>query len=265
MKQLFIFLFVAYTMPVAAQINLNKGQQIIITTNNTQTSDMGFEMKNNAELITLLEVKDIKDDKYIVSKTLTTAVIDAEGMGQSMNYDSRKESDKNSQIAGSIEPLLNKAVLYYVTKSGISTPVNPNESKEMVNGISDAREMNDIAMDNIFIIIDDQKIQSKSWQKFDSAKDYKISTSYSLSTITEEEATINFTSSGTVNTTMEQQGMQMQMNMVTKSTGTIIVDRKTNITKNFQSVEDTSGTIEVAGNNVPISSSRKSSMHFVVK
>jgi hypothetical protein len=191
-------------------------------------------------------------------------VFNVESPMGSQAFDSEKESDMKGEGGKTAEKALKNKYTMMVDQWGKITHVeadddNPNTpyaeasaSPDMMgNMMSQVAEGLDLpkAGDHIDLrILPADKKKGDNWS--DSVEGRK--TIYTLSEITESEVIINFTENGTVNRTEETMGMEMTFNSKDKSTGRIVLDRKTGILKERTSTTDSEGTLEMMGQLVPM-------------
>ena len=77
---------------------------------------------------------------------------------------------------------------------------------------------------------------------------------YTLKSIVDGVATVQLFATMQGSSSLETQGMQMDMSMSSKTEGEIMVDTKTSLVKKRSSVMDLEGTIDMMGQSVPMTS-----------
>ena len=107
-------------------------------------------------------------------------------------------------------------------------------------------------VEGIFLVIPKNKKIGDTWTEFDSTKTDKTTSVYSLASMNKDSAKITFTSTKITSTTFEAQGMQMNIELETKSAGEITVEPKNGHVNKRTSNLDTTGTVEVMGQTTPI-------------
>jgi Family of unknown function (DUF6263) len=81
----------------------------------------------------------------------------------------------------------------------------------------------------------------------------KTTTTYKLAAIKDGIAEFEFTGTGSIEKTMETQGMQMNIVSATKLSGMMLVDMATGLLSKKTTTTETTGNIEVSGMQIPIS------------
>jgi hypothetical protein len=132
-----IVLFAGFIITAFAQngnINLTRGQKILvdnkITAVTTQTL-MGQSMESNAEILSKysIEVKDIKDNNYILNNTFTKMKAKMSAMGNDINFDSDKKEDMAGEYAASFKDIINNPKSVVINRSGKILNSNKPEIK----------------------------------------------------------------------------------------------------------------------------------------
>ena len=111
MKKLLLFVVVLVSANAIAQnaITLQKGQAIKITNTSHMTAElgMGMQMTNDVTAITNAVVKDENDVNYVISSKVTKLVVKSEMMGNATNYDSDKKEDQETEVGKSLASFVN--------------------------------------------------------------------------------------------------------------------------------------------------------------
>lgn len=251
----------------AQKINLIKGKQIVITSTANQEmtmSSMGMEMKNNNSSTAILEVKDLDNNNYNTTYKLTKISISMDAMGQQNSYDSEKPADKESEIGKSVEGKIGAEVKVLIDKnSGKSTlqksEKENKEEKEEDNPLKGLMESFGAAdegatVETAFFILPAGKKVGDVWKDSVISKQMKEVKTYTLKSLKGSEAIISLFSNMEGTSTVDAQGMQMEITLSAKTEGEMIVDVKNSLVKKRTSVSDITGNIDMMGQSMPMTS-----------
>ena len=250
----------------AQKINLAKGKQITITATANQEmkmSSMGMEMKNNNSSTAILEVKDLDNKNYNTTYKLTKISITMDAMGQQNSYDSEKPADKDSEIGKSLEGKKGSEVKVLIDKnSGKSTLQkieNEKKDEEEDNPLKGLMESFGAAdegatVETAFFILPAGKKVGDVWKDSVISKQMKEVKTYTLKSIKGTEAVISLFSNMEGTSTVDAQGMQMEITLSAKTEGEMIVDVKNSLVKKRTSVSDITGNIDMMGQSMPMTS-----------
>ena len=251
----------------AQQINLNKVQQITITSTANQDIDMmsmGMQMKNNTSSTGILEIKNGDNKNYNGIYKLSKISISMDAMGQQSSYDSEKPSDKESEIGKSVAGKVGKEIKVSINKNSGKATVDKNEA-EIKTSTEDANPLKGLmesfgaadegaTVETAFFMMPAGKKAGDSWVDSVKTKEMKEVKTYTLKSITGSEAIIGIFSIMEGTSKVDAQGMQMDISISAKSEGEIIVDTKNSLVKKRSSVSDISGNIEMMGQSMPMTS-----------
>ncbi|MEP7255217.1 MAG: DUF6263 family protein [Ferruginibacter sp.] len=258
-----IFAQTGSTKAATQKIILPGGQKIIVESNITIEADlsMGMAINSNSTSQNLLEVKNSTDKTYTISNTLTKVKVNMNMMGQPTNYDSEKKDDNNSDIAKSFEDKLNKPV--DITINNVTGIVIKDDKKVKEKSADDENPMNgllgmfaestdDAVVSGAFELIPKDKAVGESWLDSTVAKDMKTVRTYTLKSVTGNEALIQLDVVTTAANKLDVQGMEMEFKSNTKTTGEIITDITTGQVKKKDTKSDITGSFQLMGQDVPI-------------
>jgi len=97
--------------------------------------------------------------------------------------------------------------------------------------------------------------EGAAWSETKTVKDVKSTTNYTIKTITDNIVVVGYNSTMVGTTQTEMQGMQVDVDIDSKSTGEITVDGKTSLVKKKSSKDDINSTLNMGGQTMPITSS----------
>ena len=245
-----------------AQIILTKGQKFSVHTTISQEADMGMGMgmKNNTSSQNKFYIIDADDKNYTASNTLTGLKVSIDFMGQQTNYDSDLKEDSASEIGKSIQNLNipDTISIDKYTGSVISLKKTVPAAKEegsnpmemLFESLGDKND--DMALSQAFFMIPAGKKTGDSWIDSSSTKEQKSIKTYTIKSIDKNLATITVTGKVESNIQTEAQGLQVNVNMTTKTNSEIIADTKTSLVSKYSTKADISGNMELMGQSAPI-------------
>lgn len=276
MKKLFLAACVftsllAVAQKPASKLVLNQGQKILIKSSTVVTSSasvMGQEMENSSNSVSedIVEVKSVAANNNVVTKTLTKASISASAMGQEINYNSDNAEDKGSMLAGAFEKSLKIAKEYTIDDKAVITKYPAEDAdaaagKDMMSGMpAPAGEDTDLG----FMLFPATK-PGDTWTDSSVTNNVKTVNFYTLKSIDADVVTIDITGKITGRITMEQMGMEMQMNMNNTVAGSITVDAKTGIKKVSVLNITMNNNIEASGMSIPVTGKTVTTLTYTVQ
>ncbi len=246
------------------KIKLSPGQKIIAECTQTIEANlsMGMELNSSSTNENLLEVKKITDKNYTISSTLTKVKVNMTMMGQPVNYDSEKKEDTTSEIAKTFGDKLNKPVDIIIDNTtGMAVMDNKKDKKEDIdeeNAMNDllnifAESSDDAAVSGAFELIPPGKSVGDNWSDSTISKDMKTVRTYTLKSVTGNDAAIQTDIITTATNKVDLQGMEMEFKSNTKTTGEIITDIITGQVKKKNTQSEITGSFQLMGQDVPIS------------
>jgi hypothetical protein len=250
----------------AQKINLSKGKQIVITATANQEmsmASMGMEMKNNNSSTAVVEVKDADKDNYNTTYKLTRISLSMDAMGQQNSYDSEKPEDKDSEIGKSVSGKIGKEIKVLINKNSGKSTLDKKETVDKeedadnpLKGLMESFGAADegATVETAFFIVPAGKKVGDVWKDSVVSKQMKEVKTYTLKSIAGNEASIALFSKMDGTSTVDTQGMQMEITLSAKTEGEMIVDIKNSLVKKRTSVSDITGNIDMMGQSMPMTS-----------
>jgi hypothetical protein len=258
----------------ADKIKLANGQRIVIESNtDIQASlTMGMELTSNSATVNSLEVKNATADNYTVGSTLTKMKVNMNMMGQSNTYDSDNKQGNSEEMAKYLDDKLNKQVDVIVdNKTGAAATekkkVKKSDDAEDADPTAGLMKMfadnsDEAIVSGAFEIVPKGKSLGDSWSDSTKDGDTKIVNTYTLKSITGNEAVIETNIVATGKNKLNFQEMEFEVKSETKTTGEITTDISTGLVKKRTSVADITGSIQVMGQDMPISAKATSTSTY---
>lgn len=247
------------------KIKLANGQKIVVesTTDIQATLTMGMELTSTSASVNALEVKNSSPDNYIISNTLTKLKMNTNMMGQANNYDSENKSGNNEDISKVFDDKLNKPVDITIDNtSGLAVAEKKKQSQADVDETNATADIMKIFSDNAsddaivsgaFEMVPKSKAIGDSWADTAISKEMKTIRTYTLKSISGNEAVIQSNVISTAVNKLNFQEMEFEVKSETKTNGEILTDISTGLVKKRTSVADITGSIQMMGQDMPIS------------
>lgn len=270
MKRIYISLIclsasvVAFAQP-AGKLTLANGQKIVVesTTDIQATLTMGMELTSTSTSVNALEVKNSAPTNYTISNTLTKLKMNTNMMGQANNYDSENKSGNNEEMSKVFDDKLNKPVDITIDNTtGSAVTAKKKQSQADVDETNATADIMKIFSDNAsddaivsgaFEMVPKGKAVGDSWGDTAKSKDMKTIRTYTLKSISGNEAVIQANVVSTAVNKLNFQEMEFEVKSETKTNGEIITDLSNGLVKKRTSVADITGSIQMMGQDMPIS------------
>ena len=230
------------------------------TVTNMEMMGQQMEIKMDISAARQLEVKDKKGNAYNVSSTITKMALMADMMGQSMNYDSDKKEDSASEMGKLLKDKINVPVEMEMNDEGKVTSVKKDSSKTdkdaqgieaMLNNMGAGANESALA-DDMFQVMPVNMKASDTWSDSVINEGVKVYRNFTVKSMQGNDATISISGKQLTNKVMENQGMEMTLSMESKITGEMLVDIKSSVIKQKNLTSDGTGTMDMMGQSVPM-------------
>lgn len=259
---------------VPNKISLTIGQKITVQSSISIESSLapGMDVTNNSTSENILEVKSSTDKNYTIGSTLTKIKVNMDMMGQATTYDSEKKEDQESEMGKAFAEKLNKPtdVILDINTGKASVEKKIEEKKNPVDGdpmqgllkIMGDNGGDDAVVTGAFEIVPQGKNTGDNWSDSTVEKNMKVVRTYTLKSVTGKEAVIQLNMVMDAASTLSTQGMEVEFNSTTKTTGEIITDIETGLVKKKTTQADISGSFQLMGQAVPISAKANSTITY---
>jgi hypothetical protein len=264
----FIFSINTLAQTSTGKLSLTKGLKLQIdnSVKSVITQEMmgqSMEIKIDANTTHQVEVKDKKDSSYLVTSTFTKLKTSGSAMGQELNFDSDKKEDMESETGKAMKDRLNvpKDIEINVLAKVINAPKTVTKKDEPASGGGMMDMMKNImggendesnGADQAFEILPAGKKIGDNWSDSTITSEVKTYRQYTLKQINGNIATISISGKQLVNKQMEQQGMQITVTSDGKLSGEGTVDMTTGILQKKTTSLDSTGSAEVMGQSIPV-------------
>jgi hypothetical protein len=269
-KLLFIPLALSVVMVNAQSLSRKavfaKGQQleqVAVTKMNLSMEMMGqsISMDNSNTATSLIAVKSATGKDYAIESTLKRVVMNINGMGQEMNYDSDKKDEAPNPIGEKMNELVGKAHHLTVDTKGFITATDDSTGNEIAEkaggfmGMAEDFTGTSYKPGKSYGLVADLPAKAlkvgDTWIDSSTSKEGKMLTNYKVLEIKGEEAIIDMSGTMTQSGKTEANGMTVNLALTGKTKGQYTMDVATGIIKKRNNILEAAGTMEVMGQSVP--------------
>jgi len=274
MRQLFLVAAIAFATTAFAQkvnnkLTFQKGQKLEMTSKvNTVISmemmGQAMETKVDATITRLFDVEDVTKDGATIEHKVKRIQMNLEApMQGAQTFDSDNEKDIKGDGGKAMEKALKNKYSMTVDASGKITAVkanddNPNKKPEKEDADMMGNVMAQFAAGfelpktgdtSEFMILPAKELaKGEGWT--DSSKNVK--TVYTLADVTDADIIVNYIEEASTSRTQEAMGQEITMTSKDKTTGKIILDKKSGLLKEKTATTNSEGNMEMAGQTVPM-------------
>lgn len=267
---IFILSIFAISININAQVAsgkllLTKGQKFQL--DNTLKTSTGFdmmgqtmEMTADVNMVHDIEVKDKTDSSFFINSTLTKMKSNANAMGQNQSFDSDKKEDFDSEAGKLMKGIMNvakeaefdKSAKLLSVKKDTSTSANTGDMMNMLQGFMSGAEEDASGAAEAFMVIPAGKKTGDMWSDSIITEGLKIYRNFTLKEIKGNDATVVFSGNQITEKKIEQMGMEVNVNMDAKLTGESLTDIHTGVLKQKTFNMEGTGTAEMMGQSIPM-------------
>lgn len=255
----------SFAQMTTGKISLKKGAQFVIESSsngliNQEMMGQSMEMKMSTTTQINAAIKDSKDNQYTITQTLTKVKSTFSGMGQDKSFDSDKKEDLNGEAGALYKDQFNVPKDIVITNEGkpAITAMVAKSTEQDANPMAAVMQMMGGGQGNVatalFLVIPAGKKVGDSWQDSSSSEGLKSNTTYTVDALNNNKASINSKAVVQLNKAMQVQGMDMTANINTIISSKVLVDTNTNIQKENNTVTNVTGTVDVMGQSIPLTS-----------
>jgi hypothetical protein len=273
MKQILMCALLTWSLNAMAQaprLLFQKGKGLEVTTkmetsNKAEFMGQTMETKGTTTITQKFDVENATDTAATIEQKIKALQFNMEGgMGQNFSFNSEKPEDMKGEIGQMMEETMKAKYKYRVNSKGIITYVEEQKQKSsdkddmmagllsQMNGGAQAPKVGDRIA---FSILPDRELkQGDSWIDEAKGETGTRKATYTVKQITDLDIILNALEESTINTKQSMMGMEATVSGSTRSTGEIIVDKKTGMVRQSTSTVQGEQTMEMQGQKIPTSS-----------
>ena len=253
---------------VTRKVGLAKGQQLEeqshVQVNMTQEAmGQSIEIKVEGDITNLVEIRNAVATNFEVANTVKKILMSMNGMGQDVKFDSDKTEDMDGQLGQAFKGKIGVPREFTVNKEGVITAVKnkgdtTGDQGGMMGGMmsgafASGMEKEGAAFNSLANIPAMGVKVGQSWNDSTTDENGKAFTTYTLKEVNGGNGLVTLSGNIAISREIEQQGMTVQMEMTGTTIGEYTFDVSTGIIKTRKATTKSSGTIEVAGQSMPVS------------
>lgn len=251
-----LFLTITSFAQNTAKIVLNKGQKFIQETNgdvviSQEVMGQPVESKIEIKSATTIEVKNVNDTGYSLTYTVTKMKMNMSAMGQNMAYDSDKQ-DNDSTISKSMDKMLNNPQNFEIDKMGKVVSKTEDENKELTGNDMMAGLQNILGVSDAFQAIPLKAKTGYNWIDSVNKEGTRSNMAYTIKDLKGNDATVSVKGTVQMSQKAEAQNMEFTNNSTGTLNGELIIDMKTGIIKQRNTTVETTGTMDIMGQQIPM-------------
>jgi len=215
-----------------------------------------MDIKADMSLYSSVQVAAKNADAYKLVTTITRMVTSADMMGQSMNYDSDKPGDNDSDLGKMLKDKINQPAEADLREDGRITMAKKdsaasgglNPLTSMMGGAED--ETNGLG--DVFLLIPVDAKSGDSWSDSLISSGAKTYRTYTVKSLNGEDAVITISGTQVINRTVENQGMEVTVDLNNKLSGEATVHTATGLIRQRNLTVEGSGNTGVMGQSIPM-------------
>lgn len=275
MKQFLLAVTLFLSLAGNAQlIQLKKGQKINISNNITSEIDFGMGMMKNSSVSgSVLEIQDWDQKKIDAVYTLARFKTSADMMGQQQEYDSEKQADADNELGKALSEKVGKETKMAIDKftgkaisQNAEKTTGTEDENDPMSGLTEILGSGDTESaiaESAFFILPAGKKAGDSWTDSINVKnEMKGFKTYTLKSLSDNEAVIAIFSKIDGKQNIEMQGMQMDLSINARTEGEVVLNPKTSLVKKSSRVADVTGNMELMGQSMPLTAKMTETAEF---
>lgn len=221
------------------------------------------------------QVTNTTEENTTLNHHLDQVLFTFDGMGQKMNFDSRKEKDINGAFGKPIRELLDKKYDIIIDSGGTTLAALPEKVElshpdsrmalitSMLRDVTELVQPPQKGMHSFFRVLPGGESRTgKAWTISYENASGKYEDMYSIEDISDSLVILNYAGSSVTVAKAEMMGNETTTRLNNKSTGRILVDRLTGIIREKNINTESNGTTESSFGSIPVTS--KTTTHIRV-
>ena len=268
----FTFSTTLFAQKITGTLKFEQGQTLAITmklkTTITQEA-MGQAIDFNVDGVAahLYKVTNTTEDNNTLHHQLQQITFNFDGMGQKRSFDSNNEKDMNGEFGKPIKELLGKSFDMIIDPTGKVLMVKPEkiENAKMDDRMAIITNMLKDLLDivqpppkgsaSFFKVLPEKAVDTNdSWNESSESPTGKSNTTYTIAAITDSTIVVNFTGNSVTVSKAVMMGNETTTTMNNKTSGKIILDKKTGIIREKTTTIESNGSTDVMGGTLPVTS-----------
>ncbi len=264
--------FSSFSQTVSSKLKFEQGQTLEITlqlktTIAQQAMGQAIDFVVEATGAHAYKVTNATEENTTLSHQLNHITFLFDGMGQKMNFDSKKEKDLNGQMGKSIKELLDKKYNIIIDPNGKTMMAMPEKISmgetdsrmaiitSMLKDITDLVQPPQKGKASFFNILPEgEHSKGHTWTTTEEINGGKTDAAYVISEINDSTIIVDFVEKSTTIIKAEMMGSETTTTMNNQSTGKIILNKATGIMQGKTYTTESNGNTEAPFGTMPVTS-----------
>ena len=260
-RTILLLLLTATTLAATAQtlqpwnLNLPAGQAYNVTNTVESSIDqqvMGQKMSiaNTAVTQMVFAVRSAGPDGFQVEQTTSGIKLDTKVMGQTTSFDSSNPGDMEGPVGAQLKDMIGSSIEALIAPNGT---ISSWKGIEMPEGFSMGAGMNDSAsLATYFVNPPAKPIQpGDTWTETAEQESMNTQITYTYRKSEKGQAHLDYEMTSAVAQTITNNGMEVNSNIQTKGTGTLVLELATGLVLERRYEGTLSGTSKAMGMEIP--------------
>ncbi|HYM93614.1 MAG TPA: DUF6263 family protein [Chitinophagaceae bacterium] len=277
MKKNSIFLFLSlaittlsYGQKVAGLLKFKKGQSLEVNMNvktvmSQQVSGQAIDLSMDGSVTHLYKVTNATNENTTLHHQVKKITFSFDGMGQKKKFNSDDPKDLEGQLGKLMKEALNKSFDMVIDPNGKVLKCIPEKFDtsdtdsrllmitNMLKDVLGSVEPPQKDQPSFFKILPGEETSvGETWSDSVNTESEKSATVYTIAAINDTTIVVNFATNSTTNAKAEMMGIETTTSMNNKTSGKIILDKRTRIIRQKNSTTESNGTTESPFGNLPI-------------
>jgi Family of unknown function (DUF6263) len=271
----FLILFFSPTLfsqKIAGLLKFEQGEKLTInmklkTTITQEAMGQAIDFTVDGAATHSYKVTNTTEDNTTLHHQLQKIAFNFDGMGQKRVFDSNNEKDMNGEFGKPIRELLGKSFDMIIDPNGKVMMVQPEkiENSKMDDRLAIITNMLKDLLDIVqppqkgspgfFKVLPENAVAiNERWDESTENASGKSTTTYTLMAITDSTILVNFTGNSVTVTKAVMMGNETTTTMNNKTSGKIILDKKTGLLREKTTTIESNGSTDAMGGTLPVTS-----------
>ena len=245
------------------KIAVSKGQKLEAVNNSKMIMNMemaGQSLAYNMESVSTatVELKDVDKDGFVFTNTTKRMTMHMEGLGQDVSFDSDKKEDMDGEMGKAIKENIGKEQQIQVDKNGKIVKMDTDTTAGAGGGVGQMMNMTGTLMKGqpypMLLPFPGHVLKTGDlWtDSTGSPETVKMVMHYTVKSMSKDEIVLTYTGRLAKKGTLEQQGMQFDLDMGGDIKGEATYETATGLVKTSTSSSDIKGTLGIMGQSAPM-------------
>jgi len=256
----------------AEKLLLQPGQKLTLLSldtvqNSQKRGEQTMDMKTISQSRTEYTLLDKTDQGYRFTAVLQKMVVDFDGFGQKMIYDSEDPKKQEGMMAEQIKGMIGKADTITLTLQG-KLVEGEDDDKDKGKGKGGGRRMmrtfdqKGAQIEHAFLLVPKEAGEGNGWKADQTRDGVKSQTIYFVDKISGNMAEVSFKKKTKGTRTVKSQQGEMLMEIDNLSSGNLTVDLRSGLVKTFSEDQQSSTKMNVMGQDMPSSGTTRTRITF---